>query len=300
MLRHPLRKTLGPASILMIVAVTFGVPAAHASPSNVRLTNDSPALSGYVSDYTLVTGTPYTDSILSGCSQSRGRQNEPAVAVDPRNPDVIVGSSNDYCGVFNDRRHVQSDSVRCGSATTARRTAARASSARSCRAIRVTQSPYAARARHPDRRLGRPGAGVGQPRTAVRRLGELGRPREGRQRHSATSGSRRTRTRAARTVRRIEDGKEFVGSLDVAKGSAAPNLLGRVPRQDGDRGRPHGWIMRRERVLRVGAVHRRRFERLQLERLLRALDGPRSDVLVADEAEPDRARHPVPRYLGDG
>ena len=102
MLRHPLRKTLGPASILMVVAVTFGVPAAHASPSNVRLTNDSPALSGYVSDYTLVTGTPYTDSILSGCSQSRGRQNEPAVAVDPRNPDVIVGSSNDYCGVFNE------------------------------------------------------------------------------------------------------------------------------------------------------------------------------------------------------
>src|SRR5207244_10901372 len=49
----------------------------------------------------LVTGTPYTDPVLTACSQSRGRQNEPAVAVDPRDPNVIVGSSNDYCGVFN-------------------------------------------------------------------------------------------------------------------------------------------------------------------------------------------------------
>src|SRR6266550_9481514 len=86
----------------LAVLVAAGVlPAAQASPANVRLTNDDPALSGYVSDYTLATGTPYTDAVLSACSQSRGRQNEPAVAVDPRNPDVIVGSSNDYCPVFN-------------------------------------------------------------------------------------------------------------------------------------------------------------------------------------------------------
>ena len=88
--------------VSVAVALAFGLPAASATSTNVRLTNDSPALSGYVSDYTLATGSPYTDSILSGCSQSRGRQNEPAVAVDPRNPDVIVGSSNDYCGVFNE------------------------------------------------------------------------------------------------------------------------------------------------------------------------------------------------------
>ncbi len=30
------------------------------------------------------------------------RQNEPAVGVDPRDTDVILGSSNDYCGVYND------------------------------------------------------------------------------------------------------------------------------------------------------------------------------------------------------
>src|SRR5206468_11504877 len=71
-----------------------------ADPPNTRLTNDNGANGGYISDFTLVTGQPYTDDVLQACSQSRGRQNEPAVAVDPRNPQVIVGSSNDYCGVF--------------------------------------------------------------------------------------------------------------------------------------------------------------------------------------------------------
>src|SRR5215475_11006085 len=65
---------------------------------NVRLTND--VNSGYVSTYTLATGTPYTDAVLTECSISRGRQNEPAVAVDPRNTAVLIGSSNDYCGVY--------------------------------------------------------------------------------------------------------------------------------------------------------------------------------------------------------
>src|SRR6266516_1655593 len=60
----------------------------------------APGRGGYVSDFTMVTGQPYTDPVLTTCSQSRGRQNEPAVAVDPRNPRVVVGSSNDYCGVF--------------------------------------------------------------------------------------------------------------------------------------------------------------------------------------------------------
>src|ERR671936_2718784 len=80
------------------VACFVGIPSAKAGPANTRLTNDN---SSYVSDYTLVTGNAYTDDVLTTCSQSRGRQNEPAVAVDPRNTDVIVGSSNDYCPVFN-------------------------------------------------------------------------------------------------------------------------------------------------------------------------------------------------------
>ncbi len=77
--------------------------AAASSPgADVRLTNDATTTPGYVSDYTLVTGTPYTDATLTECSSSRGRENEPAVAINPRNTQVIVGSSNDYCGVYND------------------------------------------------------------------------------------------------------------------------------------------------------------------------------------------------------
>jgi hypothetical protein len=55
---------------------------------------------GYVSAYTLATGTPYTDKVLDECSVARGRQNEPSVAVNPRDTRVLIGSSNDYCGVF--------------------------------------------------------------------------------------------------------------------------------------------------------------------------------------------------------
>src|SRR5438876_3098923 len=94
-----------PAAVTLIAAavVVGGIASAFnpdPPPPNTRLTNDDPGLSGYTSDYTLVTGTPYTDDILTACSQGRGRENEPAVAIDPRNPLVIVGSSNDYCGVF--------------------------------------------------------------------------------------------------------------------------------------------------------------------------------------------------------
>src|SRR5260370_12065948 len=90
------------AGTLIAAAVVSGIALAFTPnpPDNARLTNDNPALSGYTSDFTLVTGTSYADDVLSACSQSRGRQNEPAVAVDPRDTTVIVGSSNDYCGVF--------------------------------------------------------------------------------------------------------------------------------------------------------------------------------------------------------
>src|SRR5947209_10745522 len=75
-----------------------GVAGASTPGSDVRLTNDN---SAYVSSYTLATGNPYTDATLNECSISRGRQNEPSVAVDPRNTSVLLGSSNDYCGVYN-------------------------------------------------------------------------------------------------------------------------------------------------------------------------------------------------------
>ena len=83
-------------------AATFALlttAASAAPPANVRLSNDFSG-GGYVSAYTLATGKAYTDGVLQECSVARGRQNEPAVAVDPRNASVILGSSNDYCGVY--------------------------------------------------------------------------------------------------------------------------------------------------------------------------------------------------------
>src|SRR5437016_13542320 len=82
-------------------SLLLNVASASASPgTDVRLTHDETAGS-YVSAYTLATGTAYTDPTLAECSRSRGRQNEPAVAVDPRDTRVLIGSSNDYCGVYN-------------------------------------------------------------------------------------------------------------------------------------------------------------------------------------------------------
>jgi hypothetical protein len=92
---------------VLAIATLFAVGIAGASTpgGDVRLTNDchpdAGCGGGYVSAYTLATGNAYTDQTLDECSISKGRQNEPAVAVDPRNTSVLLGSSNDYCGVYN-------------------------------------------------------------------------------------------------------------------------------------------------------------------------------------------------------
>ena len=82
-----------------------GIAGASTPGGDVRLTNDchpDPGCgAGYVSEYTLATGVPYTDQTLDECTISKGRENEPSVGVDPRNTNVLLGSSNDYCGVYN-------------------------------------------------------------------------------------------------------------------------------------------------------------------------------------------------------
>src|SRR2546427_6491298 len=83
-----------------MVRFVLPVLASFAAAAETRLSNDSAKSGGYLSAYTLATGQPYTDAVLSECSIARGRQNEPAVAVDPRDLRVLIGSSNDYCGVY--------------------------------------------------------------------------------------------------------------------------------------------------------------------------------------------------------
>ena len=100
MRRFAIVGVLAVATLLVV-----GIAGASTPGGDVRLTNDchpgAGCGAGYVSAYTLATGTPYTDATLDECTISRGRQNEPAVAVDPRNTSVLLGSSNDYCGVYN-------------------------------------------------------------------------------------------------------------------------------------------------------------------------------------------------------
>jgi hypothetical protein len=95
-------------SIVAVLAaglIAVGIAGASTPGADVRLTNDchpdGACGVGYVSEYTLATGNPYTDQTLDECTVSKGRQNEPAVQLDPRNPSVLLGSSNDYCGVYN-------------------------------------------------------------------------------------------------------------------------------------------------------------------------------------------------------
>jgi hypothetical protein len=90
-------------TFLFACLATFVIPLSIAQTpgADVRLTNDFPGSTGYISAFTLATGNPYTDAVLSECSIARGRQNEPAVEVDPRNTNVLIGSSNDYCGVYS-------------------------------------------------------------------------------------------------------------------------------------------------------------------------------------------------------
>jgi hypothetical protein len=97
------RTSIGLAAVVALFVVAGA--GASAPGGDVRLTNDCHPLAGcgtgYVSAYTLATGNAYTDQTLDECTVSRGRQNEPAVAVDPRNPSLLLGSSNDYCPVYN-------------------------------------------------------------------------------------------------------------------------------------------------------------------------------------------------------
>ena len=210
------------AFVLVCIAVVSG---AQAGPANVRLTNDAPALGGYVSDYTLVTGTAYTDDVLTTCSQSRGRQNEPAVAVDPRNPQVIVGSSNDYCPVFKaDGTFLGLGDIWLGYYRSENGGASFVSSL--VPGYQGDQSPYAARAHVRTSDSGDPvlawdnhgrlfagSESSGDPEGTAKTFGDVWVATY--QNPGGPAGATK------------DDGKEFVRSLDVAEGSAAPNLLGK-------------------------------------------------------------------------
>jgi hypothetical protein len=217
--------------VLAVVASVSVVllEAAFAAPAgaDVRLTHDA-GDPGYVSSYTLATGVAYTDATLQECSRARGRQNEPAVAVDPRNPGVILGSSNDYCGVYN-----RSDTANNPTPTGPIWLGYYRSENSGVSFVSSLVPGY------PDDRS--PYAALAQIRTAsagdpVIAWDAEGRAFFGSESSDDRAGSPKTfgdvwvatyDNPAGPTGALNNDGKRYRGTTVVARGSAAPNLLGK-------------------------------------------------------------------------
>ena len=99
---HRFRAPVGTLAILAAAILCAPTVVASTPGGDVRLSNDAPSTSGYVSADDLAGLDHYTDATLDECSRSRGRQNEPALAINPRDSRVMIGSANDYCAVYND------------------------------------------------------------------------------------------------------------------------------------------------------------------------------------------------------
>jgi len=78
-----------PVAVAAALTVSFGGPALAVS-GDARVTDD-----GTPGSYLRYDGA--SDSTTAACSTGRRPQNEPTVAVDPHNTQVIVAGANDYC-----------------------------------------------------------------------------------------------------------------------------------------------------------------------------------------------------------
>ena len=187
-----------------------------------------PVHSGYVSNYTAVTGQPYTDATLTECSRARGRQNEPSVAVNPRNAQVIVGSSNDYCGTYNDGEDADGAPLPVGPIWLGYYRSQNGGASFQSSLVPGypgDTSPYGARAQVRT-------ASAGDPVLAWDGDGRLF---AGSESSDDPAGSKKTfgdvwvatyENPQGVAGPTISDGKEFRRSVIVNRGSSAPNLLG--------------------------------------------------------------------------
>jgi len=86
------------AAAVATIAMVYPASSAFAQTPgpNTRVTVDNGSNGSYVSADQLAGGS-YTDSVLARCGVDRRQQNEPTLAIDPRNPTVWTAGSNDYC-----------------------------------------------------------------------------------------------------------------------------------------------------------------------------------------------------------
>ncbi len=209
----------------MLMTILLVIVHASSPGADVRLSNDFPG-GGYVSAFTLATGIPYTDPVISECSIARGRQNEPAVAVDPRNTSVLIGSSNDYCGVYagsTPGNFVAAGPIWLGYYRSENSGASFQSSL--VPGYPGDTSPYAALANIRTATAGDP----------VIAWDNHGRVFMGSESSGDPAGTKKTfgdvwvarfDNPDGENGNPINDGKRFLGSEIVARGSSAPNLLG--------------------------------------------------------------------------
>jgi len=87
---------LGGALVVVLAQASPGL--ALTTSTNIRVTNDFGGNSYMSADQLGGTGN-YSDSTLTTCGTDRRMQNEPTLALDPRNPAVRTSGSNDYCTV---------------------------------------------------------------------------------------------------------------------------------------------------------------------------------------------------------
>src|SRR5437016_1334745 len=77
------------ASVVAVVLALAAPPGGAASNSRLTVDNDG------TNSYTRYDGT--SDAVTTRCSHDRRQQNEPSVAVDPHDTNVVAAGANDYC-----------------------------------------------------------------------------------------------------------------------------------------------------------------------------------------------------------